>query len=57
MYRRGLLAVLALAGIATFGAGSASAQDKTIKIWRQDENATEQSHPLDWRPTLGRQKF
>jgi branched-chain amino acid transport system substrate-binding protein len=32
MYRRGLLAVLALAGIATFGAGSASAQDKTIKI-------------------------
>ena len=32
MYRRGLLMVLALAGIATFGAGSASAQDKTIKI-------------------------
>ena len=32
MYRRGLLAVLALAGIATFGAGTASAQDKTIKI-------------------------
>src|SRR3954454_16866251 len=32
MDRRGLLMVLALAGIATFGAGSASAQDKTIKI-------------------------
>src|SRR6476619_4585766 len=32
MYRRGLLVVLALAGIATLGAGSASAQDKTIKI-------------------------
>ncbi|KAK3672255.1 pre-mRNA-splicing factor prp46 [Recurvomyces mirabilis] len=31
--------------------------DKTIKIWRQDENATEETHPLDWRPTLGRQKF
>ena len=32
MYRRGLLVVLALAGIAILGAGSASAQDKTIKI-------------------------
>ncbi|KAK5120944.1 pre-mRNA-splicing factor prp46 [Meristemomyces frigidus] len=31
--------------------------DKTIKVWRPDENATEESHPLDWRPTLGRQKF
>ncbi|KAK1807629.1 pre-mRNA-splicing factor prp46 [Friedmanniomyces endolithicus] len=24
---------------------------------RLDENATEESHPLEWRPTLGRQKF
>lgn len=31
--------------------------DKTIKIWRPDENATEESHPLDWKPTLGRMKF
>ncbi|KAL1306694.1 hypothetical protein AAFC00_005364 [Neodothiora populina] len=31
--------------------------DKTIKVWKQDENATEDSYPLDWRPTLGRQKF
>ncbi|KAF2722760.1 WD40 repeat-like protein [Polychaeton citri CBS 116435] len=31
--------------------------DKTIKVWRPDENATEETHPLDWRPTLGRQKF
>nr|OQO21994.1 Pre-mRNA-splicing factor prp46 [Rachicladosporium sp. CCFEE 5018] len=31
--------------------------DKTIKMWKQDENATEETHPLDWRPTLGRQKF
>ena len=31
--------------------------DKTIKVWRQDENATQETHPLDWRPTLGRQKF
>ncbi|MCJ1297218.1 pre-mRNA-splicing factor prp46 [Hypocenomyce scalaris] len=31
--------------------------DKTIKIWKADENATPETHPLDWRPTLGRQKF
>ena len=31
--------------------------DKTIKVWRQDENATEETHPLNWRPMLGRQKF
>lgn len=31
--------------------------DKTIKVWKQDENATEENYPLDWRPTLGRQKF
>jgi pleiotropic regulator 1 len=31
--------------------------DKSIKIWKQDETATPQSYPLDWKPTLGRQKF
>ncbi|KAI4115122.1 MAG: hypothetical protein LQ345_004229 [Seirophora villosa] len=31
--------------------------DKTIKVWKQDEEATPETHPLDWRPTLGRQKF
>lgn len=31
--------------------------DKTIKIWKQDETATPETHPLDWKPTLGRQKF
>jgi pleiotropic regulator 1 len=31
--------------------------DKTIKIWKQDESATEETNPLDWKPTLGRQKF
>lgn len=31
--------------------------DKTIKVWKQDESATPDSHPLDWKPTLGRQKF
>ncbi|KAL9608819.1 MAG: hypothetical protein Q9167_006354 [Letrouitia subvulpina] len=31
--------------------------DKTIKIWKQDDEATPESHPLDWQPTLGRRKF
>ncbi|KAM0563843.1 hypothetical protein ACHAPJ_000049 [Fusarium lateritium] len=31
--------------------------DKTIKIWKQDETATEESHPLEWKPTLARRKF
>jgi pleiotropic regulator 1 len=31
--------------------------DKTIKVWKQDEEATPESHPLDWKPTLGRQKY
>jgi pleiotropic regulator 1 len=31
--------------------------DKTIKMWKADDQATEESHPLDWKPTLGRQKF
>ncbi|KAH8893727.1 WD40 repeat-like protein [Thozetella sp. PMI_491] len=31
--------------------------DKTIKIWKQDETATPQTHPLEWKPTLGRRKF
>ncbi|KAI9655072.1 MAG: pre-mRNA-splicing factor prp46 [Trizodia sp. TS-e1964] len=31
--------------------------DKTIKIWKQDDEATPESHPLEWRPTLGRQRF
>jgi pleiotropic regulator 1 len=31
--------------------------DKTIKMWKEDDGATEETHPLDWQPTLGRQKF
>ncbi|PHH63704.1 hypothetical protein CDD81_5576 [Ophiocordyceps australis] len=31
--------------------------DKTIKIWKQDENATEETHPIQWTPTLSRRKF
>lgn len=28
-----------------------------VKIWKQDENATEETHPLDWKPTLQRRQF
>ncbi|KAF1989471.1 putative mRNA splicing protein [Aulographum hederae CBS 113979] len=31
--------------------------DKTIKVWKQDENATPESFPLDWKPTIGRRKY
>ncbi|KAF2706699.1 pre-mRNA-splicing factor prp46 [Pleomassaria siparia CBS 279.74] len=31
--------------------------DKSIKMWKEDPEATPESHPLDWKPTLGRQKF
>lgn len=31
--------------------------DKTIKVWGPDMNATPESHPLDWKPSLGRVKF
>ncbi|KAL0936659.1 putative WD domain-containing protein [Colletotrichum truncatum] len=31
--------------------------DKTIKIWKQDEKATPETHPVAWQPTLSRRKF
>ncbi|PWW73330.1 hypothetical protein C7212DRAFT_300287 [Tuber magnatum] len=31
--------------------------DKTIKVWKQDEDATEETHPLDWKPTLQRVRY
>ncbi|EED24114.1 mRNA splicing protein (Prp5), putative [Talaromyces stipitatus ATCC 10500] len=31
--------------------------DKTIKVWKPDDEATPESHPLDWKPTLGRQRY
>ncbi|KAI1814624.1 putative pre-mRNA splicing protein [Poronia punctata] len=31
--------------------------DKTIKIWKEDETATPETHPLDWKPSLGRRKY
>jgi pleiotropic regulator 1 len=27
--------------------------DKSISMWGRDESATEETHPLDWKPTLG----
>ncbi|KAK7228441.1 hypothetical protein V2G26_000611 [Clonostachys chloroleuca] len=31
--------------------------DKTIKIWKQDENASPATHPIQWNPTLRSRKF
>ncbi|KTW31906.1 uncharacterized protein T551_01167 [Pneumocystis jirovecii RU7] len=31
--------------------------DKTIKVYKQDETATETTHPLDWKPTLSRKRY
>lgn len=28
-----------------------------VKVWKQDDQATPETHPLEWKPTLGRQKF
>lgn len=32
--------------------------DKTIKIYKEDDTATEETHPINWRPDiLKRRKF
>ncbi|KAJ3222836.1 pre-mRNA-splicing factor prp46 [Clydaea vesicula] len=31
--------------------------DKTIKIWKEDENATEESHPIKWVPNLSKSRY
>ncbi|KAK3828706.1 MAG: WD40-repeat-containing domain protein [Benniella sp.] len=31
--------------------------DKTIKIWKEDDQATPESHPLDWKPSLVRKRY
>ncbi|KAM4059360.1 WD domain, G-beta repeat domain-containing protein [Hirsutella rhossiliensis] len=31
--------------------------DKTIKIWKQDEKASAETHPIQWTPSLARRKF
>ncbi|KAJ2743944.1 pre-mRNA-splicing factor prp46 [Coemansia sp. BCRC 34301] len=30
--------------------------DKTIKIWKEDDEATEDSHPIDFRPSLNQRR-
>jgi pleiotropic regulator 1 len=31
--------------------------DKSIKVYKEDENATEETHPLNWKPGKKRRKF
>ncbi|KAI9141982.1 putative Pre-mRNA splicing protein prp5 [Paraphysoderma sedebokerense] len=31
--------------------------DKTIKVWKEDEKATPETHPIDWKPDLTRTRF
>lgn len=31
--------------------------DKTIKIWRPDDDATPETHPIDWKPSLQRRRY
>jgi pleiotropic regulator 1 len=31
--------------------------DKTIKIYKEDADATEETHPLDWQPSRKRKRF
>ncbi|KEY67468.1 hypothetical protein S7711_02388 [Stachybotrys chartarum IBT 7711] len=31
--------------------------DKTIKIWKEDEKASAETHPVQWKPNLGQRKF
>jgi hypothetical protein len=31
--------------------------DKTIKMWKEDENATPESHPIDFKPPKDIKRF
>ncbi|KAI1315422.1 pre-mRNA-splicing factor prp46 [Mortierella claussenii] len=31
--------------------------DKTIKIWKEDDQATPETHPLDWKPSLVKKRY
>ncbi|KAF9578183.1 pre-mRNA-splicing factor prp46 [Lunasporangiospora selenospora] len=31
--------------------------DKTIKIWKEDDTATPETHPLDWKPSLMKKRY
>ena len=30
---------------------------RIVKIWKEDDQATPETHPLEWKPALGRQKY
>lgn len=34
----------------------ATEADKTIKIYKEDESATEETHPINWRPDIVKKK-
>ncbi len=31
--------------------------DKTIKFWKEDPDATAESHPLNWEPPRDRKRY
>ncbi|KAJ1557228.1 Pleiotropic regulator 1 [Nowakowskiella sp. JEL0078] len=31
--------------------------DKTVKMWKEDENATPETHPIDWQPSLIKSRY
>lgn len=31
--------------------------DKTIKIYKEDDEATPESHPVEWKPTTSRRRY
>lgn len=31
--------------------------DKSIKIWKEDDTATPDTHPIEWKPSLGRDRY
>ena len=37
--------------------GAGLTNPSLVKVWKQDDQATPETHPLEWKPTLGRQKF
>ena len=31
--------------------------DKSVKMWREDDTATPESHPIDYKPSKVRQRY
>ena len=56
---RTLAATLTAASALAFALVSgAQAQDKTIKIYKEDDSASEETHPINWKPEiLKRRRF